>query len=56
MMPPLTVPPEEPEDVEDEQVEEAISWQDRGEQVRKKPHLAVQDDVQSWPEQAEKPW
>merc|ERR1719391_967039 len=53
MMPPLTVPPEELEEVEEEQVEEAISWQDRGEQVRKIPHLAVHEDVQSWPEQAE---
>jgi len=52
MMPPLTVPPEGPE-LADEQVDEAMSWQDKGEHVRKKPHLAVHEDVQSWPEQAE---
>jgi len=45
-MPPLTVPSEEL-DVEEEQVPEAMSWQDKGEQVLKKPHLAVHDDVQS---------
>jgi hypothetical protein len=47
MTPLLTVPPEEPEEVEDEQVEEAMAWQDKGSQVRKKPHLAVHEDVQS---------
>ena len=30
--------PEGPE-LADEQVDEAMSWQDKGEQVRKKPHL-----------------
>merc|ERR1711915_835086 len=52
MRSPETVPPDGPEFAE-EQVDEAMSWHDKGEHVRKKPHLAVHDDVQSWPEQAE---
>ena len=28
-------------DVEEEQVPEAMSWQDKGEQVLKKPHLII---------------
>ena len=37
------VPVRTPEelDVEEEQVPEAMSWQDKGEQVLKKPHLII---------------